>query len=350
MMEPFLGRIVALVEQGRVPDPVVRFGIRQLCRQRLRVEKRGTAAGRERARAAFADGMREGPVAPVPHLPNEQHYELPLAFFSRVLGPNLKYSCGYWMHGARSLAEAEQASLAVTCQRAGLADGMDVLDLGCGWGSLTLWMAQHYPNSRITAVSNSVSQQAFIEGRAGDSGFAHVRAITADMNAFEPDGSFDRIVSVEMFEHMRNYEALLARIAGWLRPGGELFVHVFSHRSLSYVFETEGAGNWMGRHFFTGGIMPSHDLLLEFQRDVELVERWRWNGRHYQRTANAWLANLDRSRVEILPVLAGVYGRADAERWLVRWRLFFMAVAEQFGYRRGSEWGVSHYLFRPRPR
>jgi cyclopropane-fatty-acyl-phospholipid synthase len=348
MSDRLLARGIGWVERGRVPDALVRFGIRQLCAQRLRQETGGSDADRERVHAALVASMRQGPVAPVPHRANEQHYELPAEFFTRVLGPHLKYSCCYWNDSTRSLAEAEAASLETTCQRAVLADGQEVLELGCGWGSLTLWMAAHYPNSRITAVSNSAPQRTFIETRAAERGLRNVRVITADMNTFAHEARFDRVLSVEMFEHMRNYEVLLHRIAGWLCPDGRLFVHIFAHRSAAYAFETEGAGNWMGRHFFTGGIMPSHDLLLEFQRDVELVERWQWSGVHYRRTAGAWVANLDDDRREILVVLAGVYGASDAERWLVRWRLFFLAVSELFGYAGGRQWGVSHYLFRRR--
>ncbi len=291
--------------------------------------------------------MKNGPIAPVPETANEQHYEAPPEFFARALGPRLKYSCGYWPAGVQTLAAAEEAALALTCERADLIDGHDILELGCGWGSLSLWMAENYPGSRITAVSNSAPQRRFIEERAAARGFDNLTVVTCDMNDFDTSARFDRVVSIEMFEHMRNYAELLRRISSWLRPDGKLFVHIFCHRTLAYEFETDGAANWMGRHFFTGGVMPDFDIFERFPRDMRLSRSWRWNGRHYQRTANAWLENIDRSRSEILELFSRFYPGSDPKVRLQRWRIFMMACAELWGFADGEEWLVGHYLLEP---
>ncbi len=340
--------VIRLAERGAIPDSLIRWGIRRMCEQRLRSDTPEDAEARQRLTERFLAGMRRAPIAPVPEKANEQHYEVPPAFFEHVLGKHLKYSCCFWPDGVGDLDGAEAAALAQTCERAGIADGMRILELGCGWGSLTLWMAERYPGSSITAVSNSHAQRQHILGRAAERGLGNVRVITADMNDLALDERFDRVVSVEMFEHMRNYERLLARIAGWLAPDGRLFVHIFCHRAVPYEFGSDGAGNWMGRYFFSGGIMPSDDLLLRCQRDLALCQQWRWQGTHYQRTAEAWLANLDGRREAVLDVLVRAYGTDAARLWLGRWRIFFLACAELFGFRNGREWWVSHYLFEPR--
>lgn len=341
--------LLGLAERGVPPDALIRLGIRRLCRSRLRQENLGGPEQQSLRFGRLIEALRASPVALHTEAANAQHYELPAGFFQLCLGPHLKYSSCYYPAGTESLAEAEEAMLALYETRAQLADGQDILELGCGWGSLTLWMASRYPNARITAVSNSRSQRAYIEARCQEQGLRNVRIVTADVNSLALDAeAFDRCVSVEMFEHLRNYEVLLARIAGWLRPAGKLFVHIFAHQTLMYPFETVREDNWLGRHFFTGGLMPATDTLSWFQRDLTLEERWKVSGTHYERTANAWLANQDRNRDRVLEVMNRAYGPDLAPLWNQRWRMFWMACAELFGYDQGRQWLVAHYrLTRP---
>ena len=334
---------ISLLETGFVPDALTRAGIRHLCGVRLAEESRDAA----RRMASLRESIMTGPVAPVPQLANEQHYEVPAEFMRLALGPRMKYSSCLYETGRETLAQAEDAMLALTAQRAELADGQDILELGCGWGSLTLWTAERFPKSHITAVSNSAPQREHILAEAARRGLTNLRVLTRDMNVFAIEETFDRVVSVEMFEHMRNYPELMRRVAGWLKPGGKLFVHIFCHKSLAYPFADEGEDDWMARHFFSGGIMPSESLLLEFQDHLRKEKMWIVDGRHYEKTSNHWLANLDSNRVRALELLRAAYG-ADAALRLTRWRIFYMACAELFGYDGGSEWRVAHYLFRRR--
>lgn len=330
------------VEAGRVPDPLVRMGIRRRVRRRLAESVTSCAATAREAHNAFLEELDRSPIALVPDAANEQHYEVSAAFFERVLGPHLKYSCGLWGAETRDIGAAEESMLALTCRRAQVQDGMRILDLGCGWGSFSLYAAERFPASPILAVSNSKSQREFILARAERRGLRNLEVQTADVNHFEAEGDFDRVVSVEMFEHVRNHGRLLERIDRWLSPGGKLFVHHFAHRSAAYPFEDASEDDWMARYFFTGGIMPSDDLLLHRQRHLLVERQWRVGGDHYQKTAEAWLKRQDQERDALLPILAEVYGEDHAAIWFQRWRLFFMACAELFGYSAGNEWWVTH--------
>jgi cyclopropane-fatty-acyl-phospholipid synthase len=338
---------VSWVEQGLVPDRVVRLGIRRLLKARLAELHADDAAASADLTQAFLDELRHAPLALLPDKANEQHYEVPAAFFGAVLGAHRKYSSCYWRDGTATLDQAESAALAATCERAGLADGQAVLELGCGWGSLTLWMAERFRASQITALSNSNSQRESIEAMAAERGLTNVRVITRDFNEFDTTGRFDRVVSVEMFEHLRNWPLAFARVARWLEPDGRFFMHVFAHRDAPYAFVERDATDWMSRHFFSGGMMPSDDLALQCQDDLRLLQRWRWDGTHYQRTAEAWLRNMDERRASLWPLFERTYG-VDADVWWMRWRLFFMSVAELFGYDEGQQWWVGHYLFEKR--
>jgi cyclopropane-fatty-acyl-phospholipid synthase len=333
-------------ERGLLPDPLLRWGTRRLCDRRLKEARAGGVGAQALRFESQLAALRASEVAIHTDAANAQHYELPPAFFAQCLGPHLKYSCAYYPRGDETLGAAEAAMLALYCERAELADGQDILELGCGWGSLTLWMAARYPRARICAVSNSSAQRTYIQQQCAQRGIGNVTLVTADVNHLAlPTAAFDRCVSIEMFEHMRNYETLLARIAGWLRPQGKLFVHIFAHATLMYPFETQGEDNWMGRHFFTGGLMPAAGTLSRFQRDLRLEQQWAVDGTHYARTANDWLRNQDRNHDQVLSILNQAYGPKAGALWLQRWRLFWIACAETFGYAGGQEWLVAHYRF-----
>lgn len=340
-----MGLAIKLAESGSLPDSVVRQGIRQLVRQRLSEISADNCEVGMANLTAFIANMNASAIAPVPELANAQHYEVPAAFFHYCLGVNRKYSSCFWMTDTQTLDEAEALALTQTCDHADLQDGQAILELGCGWGSLSLWMAEHYPKASITGVSNSNSQREYIMNTARSRGLTNINIITADMNVFEAPAKYDRVVSVEMFEHMRNYQVLYGKVANWLKPKGKFFKHIFVHRNTPYAFDVQNDDDWMSQFFFSGGIMPSDDLPLYFQDDLKLIQRWRWDGTHYEKTANAWLDNMDKNTKAITPILAATYGDKQVEMWRNRWRMFYMACAELFGYNNGQEWWVTHYLF-----
>lgn len=345
-MSAVTAKAVSWTESGLVPDAVIRAGIRRLLESKRREIHSGDVEHAATVENRFVDAMNASPIALVPELANEQHYEVPAEFFTQVMGEHRKYSCCYWPNDVRNLSEAETAALEITVRRAGITDGMHVLDLGCGWGSLSLWIAEHFPGASLTAVSNSRSQREFILQQARDRQITNIDVIVCDMNEFGTSSRFDRVVSIEMFEHMRNYRELFRRIDGWLRPGGRFFMHIFCHRTTPYEYIDKGPSDWMSRYFFSGGIMPSANLPLRFAEHLTIEKRWHWNGQHYAQTCNAWLDRMDGNRQAIMPVLEKCYGKANAELWWQRWRIFFMACAELFDYDEGHEWFVGHYLFR----
>ena len=334
------------VEKGLVPKPLIRRGIRSLLGKRLEEQQKIWTGDPEKAMGDWVRSMGQAPIALVPEKANEQHYELPPEFFQLVLGPHRKYSSAFYESDSATLEEAELSMLELTCQRAGLQNRERILELGCGWGSLTLHMAKAFPQSEVVGVSNSAPQRSFIEARARAQGLRNVTILTCDMNGFEAPGKFDRIVSVEMFEHIRNWEALLGRAAGWLNPGGTLFMHIFAHKSYAYPFEDRGEEDWMGRFFFSGGMMPSHGLFDHLDTPFALDERWRVSGQHYARTSEDWNRNLERKRTHVMPILRETYGAEGAKLWFHRWRVFFLSCAELFAWDGGDEWFVTHQRLR----
>jgi cyclopropane-fatty-acyl-phospholipid synthase len=336
-----------LLEKDLLPDALIRFGIRQRLAKTLRDKRSPLVEVRQEALNAHIAGLKQSPLAIATAEANEQHYEVPTRFFQLCLGKHLKYSSGWWDEKAQTLDDSEAAMLKLTCERADLRDGQRILEMGCGWGSLSLWMAAHYPNSQITSVSNSRTQKEFIDAEAAKHGLKNLTIRTANMITYEGEGRavFDRAVSVEMFEHMKNYQELLRRVSTWLKPGGKLFVHIFTHKDIAYHYEAQNAGDWMARYFFTGGQMPSHDLLLHFADNLTIEKQWAVSGQHYEKTSNAWLAKMDSNKEAILPLLRETYGEGNVTKWWAYWRIFYMACAELWGYDGGNEWHVSHYRF-----
>lgn len=337
--------LIKLAEKGFLPDFIIRLGIRKLSKVRLDKAKYSTKEEVAKWHQDWVSSLKKSPIALVPEKANEQHYEVPPLFFEHCLGPNLKYSSGYWPDHVKTLEESESAMLELSCKRAKIENGNKILELGCGWGSLTCYMAKKYPESEITAVSNSKDQKNYILNRCAENQIENVKIITADMNDFEIQEKFDNVISIEMFEHMRNYKELLLKISNFLNEKGSLFIHIFSHEFLAYPFENEGDGDWMAREFFSGGMMPSHNLLLYFQDDLKIDHVWRLSGKHYEKTSLAWLREMDNNKGKIIEIFRETYGENNAKIWFQRWRIFYLSCEQLFGYNNGTEWGVSHYRF-----
>jgi cyclopropane-fatty-acyl-phospholipid synthase len=333
-----------LLSRGLIPEPVIRLSIQQLLRKRIADESKQDVAASQEHLNKLIQQLKDSPIAIETAEANRQHYELPPEFFKFVMGRWLKYSCGLWDDSTKDLTQAEEKMLNVYLQRTGIQDGMDILELGCGWGSFSLYAAKRFPKCRFTGVSNSGPQRTFIMQRAAELGIKNLEIITQDVNKLEMNQTFDRVVSIEMFEHMRNYEKLLGRISGWLKPDGKLFVHIFTHKNLAYLFEDNDASDWLTRNFFTGGIMPSDHLLFYFNKDLRVDQHWVVNGQNYQKTSEAWLANMKAHEKEIMAIFREHY-KDEALKWWNFWKIFFMACAELWGFRQGNEWHVSHYLF-----
>ncbi len=341
--------IYRLLETNLIPDFMIRAGIRGMLKQKLNTESAGDWEAQQAKVQAFVNELKRSPIAIETAAANTQHYEVPTEFFRLVLGPRLKYSCAYWRSDTPDLKAAEEVMLKLCCERAQLQNGMRILELGCGWGSLSLWMAEQYPDSSIVGVSNSSTQKAWIDAQAQARGLRNLEIITADMVHFDTDREFDRVVSVEMFEHMKNYELLMEKVSRWLAPQGQLFVHIFTHHTFAYHYEDTDGTDWMTRYFFTGGTMPSNHLLLYFQKHMLIDEHWVVNGQHYEKTANAWVDNMYRHRAQIETILADTYGAEQVTKWWVYWKVFFLACAELWGYQHGQQWFVSHYRFQKHP-
>ena len=341
-----LNKLIKLAENGSLPDFMIEYGIKRLCNERLVWAKNLGTEALQQHHQEWVEKLKNSPIALVPEKANEQHYEVPPSFFELSLGKHLKYSCGFWDAKTKNLDDSEILMLEKTIERADIIDGINILELGCGWGSLTFLMAKKFINSNITAVSNSNDQRQYIENKCKLNNIDNIKVITCDMNDFDIDDKFDRVISIEMFEHMRNYKLLLNKISSFLNPRGKLFVHIFNHNTMVYPYEDNGPGDWMAREFFSGGLMPSNNLLLNFQDDLKIEKQWNLSGNHYSKTSYAWLNKMDINKKKIIPIFENTYGTKSAKMWFQRWRIFYLSCAVMFGMKNGSEWGVSHYRFR----
>ncbi|KAL5698637.1 hypothetical protein ACHQM5_029648 [Ranunculus cassubicifolius] len=338
--------MLSSLERNLLPDLIIRRLTRLLLSSRLRSGYKSESQEQLADLISFAHSLKEMPIAIQTDIPKAQHYELPTEFFNLVLGNHMKYSCCYFADSSKTLEEAEKAMLDLYCERAQIQDGHTVLDVGCGWGSLSLYIAQKYSNCKVTGICNSTTQKDFIDGQCKERGLQNVEIIVGDISTYEMDASFDRVFSIEMFEHMKNYKELLKKISKWMKPESLLFVHHFCHKAFAYHFEDTNEDDWITRYFFTGGTMPSANLLLYFQDDVSIVNHWLVNGKHYAQTSEEWLKRMDQNLTVIKPIMETTYGKDSATKWTAYWRTFFISVAELFGYNNGEEWMVVHFLFK----
>lgn len=347
MNELLVKNFIKVLENGYMPDPITRLGIRSLVKQRLNESSKNTANDPQYLKN-YAQKLKQSPLAIMTDTANKQHYEVPTDFYNLSLGRHKKYSSCYWDQNTKTLEEAEQKALDLSIEHAGVVDGMRVLELGCGWGSLSLELAKRFPHSAITAVSNSKTQKAYIDHQASERGLTNLTVLTRDLglesNYDFGAEKFDRVMSIEMMEHLRNYELFFKKVAPSIKEDGKFFIHIFTHKNAPYFFETEGEDNWMGKYFFSGGQMPARDLFDEFNNDLIVEKKWDWNGDHYSKTLEAWLDNTDQEKTRVLSMFKKTYGEGAEVIWYNRWRVFFMSCSELFKYNKGEEWGVTHYL------
>ncbi|AZZ38289.1 SAM-dependent methyltransferase [Bdellovibrio sp. qaytius] len=347
-MESVVKLVVRGIDKGLVPDPIIRLGIRNLLKQRLKdMHEQDSKAGGHFINT-HANLLRESPLAIMTKQANEQHYEVPTKYYELCLGQHKKYSSCYWDESTTTLEQAEQKALDISIERAEIKDGMRILELGCGWGSLSLELARRFPNSPVTVVSNSTTQKQFIDSKAKERGFKNLTVLTRDLGKEENynfgDEKFDRVMSIEMMEHLRNYEKFFSLVSKAMKSDAKMFVHIFTHKTTPYYFETEGEDNWMGKYFFSGGQMPARNLFDQFNKNLTVSQKWDWNGTHYQKTLEAWLEKMDQNEDQVRVLFKNTYGAENVELWVNRWRVFYMACSELFGFNGGNEWAVTHYL------
>ena len=329
--------LLLLAESGFIPDALIKIAARYISNKRI------SKSSIDYDKPEIISALSKGVVAEKTSDANKQHYEVPPEYFYHVLGTNLKYSCSLF-DNVNLLDEAETSMLELYIERANIKDGHKILDLGCGWGSFSLYIAKKYPNTNITSVSNSSDQITYIKNEAQKRGLPNIKAYRMDVNSLELNTQFDRIISIEMFEHLRNYKLILSSLNNLLKPDGRLFIHIFCHKKLTYFYEMKNNFDWMTKYFFQGGIMPSKDIFEYFDDELEIINQWDINGNHYSKTCKAWLNNHYINRKKILDVFQKHYDKPKI--WFNRWRIFFLSCEAFFALNNGKEYFVSHYLLK----